>query len=198
MKQLMNIKNKIIVDGFWGLGKTSVIKKLEQEFDYLIINEPNHLRSNDLIKDIDINNWYIKEHKKNQDLFFSSDKNVVMERSIISSIAYLYAIEEMDTDEFTFAQKVFSQFNETYLNSKAIIVVLCAPQNQLSNIIHDIQDREIKSRSKMHNFSQRYEEFYCTILPFQYNIYPLYINIFNEADGRKSTSEIIDLILNKE
>lgn len=189
------MKNKIIIDGFWGTGKTSIMGFLKQKYNYTVINEPDHLKSNDLTESININNWYIKQHEKNQKIFFTlNNHDVVMERSIVSSMAYLYATEEnKDTKS---ALNVFARFQKWYLgnNNKVIFVFLYADKYKLENITNSIQNAEIKLKLKTSSFKENYEQFYRVILPSKYNIYPLFINIFNENGNRRSLDEIVDLV----
>ena len=187
------MKNKIIIDGFWGTGKTVAIKALEQKFNYMVINEPDHLKSSNLVKSVDINDWYTKQHEKNQNIFFTSgNNNTVMERSIISSIAYLHATKETVGTEI--ALKIFTEFKKKYLHNRVIFIFLYANKNELSSIANNIQNVDVGSKLKDDSFIAEYEKFYREILPSEHNIYPLFINIFNETGERKSTSEIINCI----
>lgn len=186
------MKNKIIIDGLWGTGKTSTMGIFKQKSNYIVVSEPDHLNSRDQVENVDINDWYIKQHEKNQKIFFTSDSNIIMERSIISSMAYFYATKE--TKNIKFALRVFAQFKKWYLNNKVIFVFLYADKDKIENIANKIQNTEIKSKLMNSNFNKNYEQFYRVILPFKYNVYPLFINIFNKIGKRRSTDEVVDLI----
>ena len=70
------------------------MQSFEQKFDYIAIGEPDHLKSGNSTGNID--NWYVEQHKMNLNLFCASNNKseIIMERSIISSMAYFYAIGE--------------------------------------------------------------------------------------------------------
>ncbi|MBI5139152.1 hypothetical protein HZA26_00875 [Candidatus Nomurabacteria bacterium] len=190
------MKSKIIIDGFWGMGKTSTIGALEQRFDYIVIGEPDHLKSNNPIEDADVNDWYIKQHEKKQNVFFSSENNVAMERSIVSSIAYLHTTK--DVRNIKFALKVFAEFRKRYLGDGVIFIFLYANKDKLGDIINNIKNIDVKSKFKNNSFIAEYERFYREILPSKYNVHPLFINIFNKAGKRRSVDEIINLIQKQE
>nr|MCU0680409.1 deoxynucleoside kinase [Planctomycetota bacterium] len=52
---------KIILEGFWGSGKTTLANILKREEKFLFIKEPNH--STEKKGSINIDNWYIKKHQ---------------------------------------------------------------------------------------------------------------------------------------
>ena len=88
----MKYKNiKIILDGFWGVGKTTYAKSLKNKGWYFVI-EPNHRRNNLFKKFKNINDFYILHHLINMKKMELSKKPCVLERSIVSSFAYNYAI----------------------------------------------------------------------------------------------------------
>lgn len=82
---------KIIIDGTWSIGKSTFCEKLRTK-GWSYIQEPQHDNS---IADLDERNMYYTIcHLKNLLKFCLIDEKVVMERSIFSSIAYLYAIND--------------------------------------------------------------------------------------------------------
>ena len=82
---------KYIIDGSWSIGKTTYCNELkEQGWSYL--PEPKH-------EDIGVQaeektTYYAMAHLKNLLLFSLETNNTVMERSIFSTIAFLYALDD--------------------------------------------------------------------------------------------------------
>lgn len=86
--------NKLfLVEGLWNTGKSSICCYLKEKHKFFYIQEPNHIKS-------DLNNanrrsitkWYLKEHIKNLQAginLLNVNYNVVIERSPISSIAFI-------------------------------------------------------------------------------------------------------------
>ena len=82
---------KIILDGFWGIGKTTHAKNLKAKgWDF--ITEPNH-RNSKLFKNLkNANDFYILHHLANMYKLEQSKNSCILERSIASAFAYNYAI----------------------------------------------------------------------------------------------------------
>lgn len=186
------MKNKIIIDGFWNTGKSSVIAALKQA-DTTIISEPNHLTAN--LAGDDIDQWYVDRHGKNHETLYklSEDSGVLMERSIISSMALLYATgKSLESTE-----KIFNRFKDWYANNDSLAVVLYVEDDKLGQVIGDIKDDKVKKLLDDKEFVRRYNYFFRVILPFKYDIPPLFINIFDEKSGARKDGEIIAANINK-
>lgn len=90
-KKLINLPNLIIVEGFWQIGKTRLVNYLARKFNYFVIPEPNHITHK--IKN-NISQWYRKAHLKRYKKAIrqlNQGKRIIMERSIISNIAFSYS-----------------------------------------------------------------------------------------------------------
>ncbi len=82
----------IIIEGFWRMGKTALIKELLKQEKFSLINEPYHLIETPNVNDP--HQWYFTKHIERQKLarqLMKSGKKVIMERSVLSSIAFDYA-----------------------------------------------------------------------------------------------------------
>lgn len=186
------MNNRIIIEGFWGMGKTAILNALERQFNYVTIIEPEHLRSDTPIESGSVNDWYVMQHDKNQQIFFAATSDrIAMERSIVSSMAYLYASGETVSEE---AERVFARFKAWYTDNGALLIFIFSDADSVSIHARDVSDPAIVSRLSTAGFSEKYEEFYREILPSEHGIHPLCINIFDEAGERRSVNEIIDII----
>jgi glycosyltransferase involved in cell wall biosynthesis len=86
-----NIAKIFIVEGFWGVGKTTFINNYFKNDEFVLVPEPNHLSGG--VKG-NISQWYLTQHRKRLNLakrFLSNGNSVVLERSTISNIAFYYA-----------------------------------------------------------------------------------------------------------
>ena len=85
----------IILEGLWSVGKTTFCLYLQKHHNFHFVQEPNHIKAKLKIKDRKvITNWYFKEHLKNLKKAFelaSENKNIAIERSPISSLAFAKA-----------------------------------------------------------------------------------------------------------
>lgn len=75
---------KIIIDGLWELGKTTLCDNLSKETNAQWIKEPN---VRECPPDRELLSWIEQEHLKNLDLF-SKAQTAIMERSIISHYCF--------------------------------------------------------------------------------------------------------------
>jgi len=176
------MKNKIIIEGFWNIGKSTLAQILSQEFGYSIIKEPDHLKNRVVQGDID--QWYIAEHLNNQKLFFKNEsQRLISERSILSSAAFLYAKENKNVSN------ILKDFILYYQKSRPLIVFLYAEKATIRELAKNIQNFDVEKLLQNELFIERYEAFFKNILPFVYGIIPIFIKI-DKAGKRKIPSEI--------
>ena len=86
--------NKLFfIEGLWGTGKTRICLYLKKEFRFYYIKELNHIKGGLSGKSRkNITHWYLKEHIKNLNKgldLLSAGRNVIIERSPISSVAFI-------------------------------------------------------------------------------------------------------------
>ncbi|MFA6130926.1 MAG: P-loop NTPase fold protein [Patescibacteria group bacterium] len=88
----------LIVEGVWGVGKSTLIKRLLSDHSTLkFLREPEYPEATLLLsKEKKIFDWYFEKHIQNIEkarLIQSKKKNsVVIERSVVSSLAYAEVI----------------------------------------------------------------------------------------------------------
>ena len=182
------MKNKIIIEGFWNIGKTSLIEKLAKNFEYKIIYEPDHLKQNITSK---IEKWYIEQHKKNFEKFFShSQKKTILERSILASAAFLYAGNKFSSIN----KKIISDFVNFYKLYKPFIIFLYAEDKKNKEISKSVKDKKTRDLLAKRNFRKRYDFFFRNILVFEFGITPLFINIRKDDYSKNIKNAKITII----
>ncbi|MEK7608038.1 MAG: NUDIX domain-containing protein [Patescibacteria group bacterium] len=181
------MNNKIIVEGLWNTGKSTVAECLKKSFGYAVVSEPDHLKAKEPI--IDIDGWYIDQHGKNHDLLYGmSDRTgAVMERSIISSMAFLYASNK----KVEMTLSVFERFRDWYAKNESLVVVLYPGTGGAMPVLSGVEDESVRAFLGNSEFTEKYDYFYRVVLPFEYNIAPLFIDIFDTSGARKTANDIV-------
>lgn len=165
------MNNKIIIDGFWRVGKTSVAKKLAQEFQYKIIKEPNHIDSN---ININIDEWYVAKHQDRlKKLFQDRGARMILERSPLASAAFLYATHQ----KLQVVDRIVQEFMLFYKRFRPLLVFMYADAQTIQNAAKVVDDPKLKLLLTKKFFVKSYDFFYRNLLPFQYGITPLCVNV---------------------
>lgn len=188
------IKNKIIVEGFWNMGKTSLIKEMSKEFGYKIIYEPNHLEKN---VTSDLKKWYIKEHQKKMEKFFSVTKQkVIIERSILSSAAFLYATDKFSSKD----KKILLDFVNSYNRFKPLVVFLYAGDSKIQIASKLVKDANVRKFLAKKNFRKKYDFFFRNVLPFEFGIAPIFINIEKDKNAKsiKNLKQCVEKVMKED
>lgn len=159
-KNLIKLPKFIIIEGFWQIGKGKLIDYLDNKFNYIVIAEPDHLIHN--IKG-NISEWYCKKHRerhKNAIKQFKNGKQIILERSIISSIAFDYAKDHKFSS-------VYQKDLEAIRKLKDFLVIfLYASKNFVRKRVLKVKDTSVKKQILNNdNFYQNYLDFYKNILP---------------------------------
>jgi len=96
MEIIMSTKSKkIILDGFWRVGKTTLCKRMELG-GWIYIKEPDHTKERWLNKNTtSVNVYYILAHSSNMIRFAMEKQATILERCIIASFAYNYAVGDI-------------------------------------------------------------------------------------------------------
>lgn len=171
-------KNNVIIEGIWGIGRTTVLKDFRERFEYTHISEPSHLTLN-TDQSVDLQQWYRKAHLQQEEYLFAKTPHII-ERSILSVFAFEYAQDGKLPSSYE-----IGRFREVLEKTKTLLVYLspdyasCSGKEQLSRVGESIQ--RILMDEKM---LKRYFEFYETILPWKYDIVPLIIPTSNEQGQR--------------
>ena len=192
MKKLFlkrKLPNLIIIEGFWNIGKSVLVKYVENLNRYKHIKEPNHLTES--IKK-NISNWYIAKHRENLNEALNclkKDEKIIMERSLISSISYQYATSGIITS------RNVADLNKLKLISKDIgIIFLYGDNSFIYERSKAIKDKETKELISSKYFFKRYVEFYRKKLPLYLD--NVKIIKINKGKSFKEQDKIIKLFYN--
>ena len=143
---------KIIVEGLWAIGKTSLCTLLKDSHNFTFINEPDHREQ--ILKIDDLDNWYYQEHVKSLRSAISLETSVVWERCFISTLAYEKAISVRESriqrsddehelfdqiDKVIFMEVDIDNYME-YLNSKRIPALEGMGGSKLRSFLKIYQD----------------------------------------------------------
>jgi 8-oxo-dGTP pyrophosphatase MutT (NUDIX family)/deoxyadenosine/deoxycytidine kinase len=187
-KKIINPKNSVVIEGLWTLGKTTIAQAYCNKYKYLFIPEPFHTRGENAENIVDINAWYLQEHKR-REVELQKEAPVLFERSILSTFAFHYALERpLPNDSYIASfQKI--------LQDRSILVVylkmneeLLLKKDTLVAYSKDIQHILLNEKAR-----NRYEEWYTKILPLEYEITPFILRGL-EGEKRRSLDEITNEI----
>lgn len=153
--------SKIIVfEGVWGVGKSTIISSLRNSYPVLFIPEPHHIQSG--VKS-NIAEWYRAEHIKRIELaktYCNYGEDVIMERSIIASVAFYYAQHCSIPDWFN------AYLNKISSLSNLHIIFLYSSKKIFLSKIAEIENKNIvKIVLSDKNFYDNYVYFYREVLP---------------------------------
>jgi len=149
----------IIVEGWWGAGKTKLAKHLAKKYSLLFIAEPRH---KNLTGEQRISNWYYHQHLKRQQSVRSLSlvQKIIMERSVIATAAYQYARQGKLSKQY---DKALRQFPE--LQSATILFLDYNMRSQKAVTEGIVSDAAKFIQPQAQDFLRRYREFYHIILP---------------------------------
>ncbi len=149
----------ILIEGFWNIGKTTLINHVRKMNKLIYISEPNHLRGN-IRKSI--HGWYEKEHKRRFEVAakdIKENKKVIMERSLISNISYQYATDGK------FLSQYMSEIKKIEAMGSISVTFLYGSKSFILKQSRKIKDTRTRSFIFKKKFYNRYLEFYRKIFP---------------------------------
>jgi len=158
-------KNKIpilIIEGLWGAGKSSLISWIRKEWKVLFIAEPNFQESK--IKR-QISSWYREQHLqriKSARKLIKMGETIILERSILSSLAFFYAQKGKLPNWTNSIRKQLSAMEQMS------VLFIYDEQKIFLNKTLQIKDRTVKKAivsNKM--FYKNYINFFTKIAPSQ-------------------------------
>lgn len=184
------MNTKIILEGAWNIGKTSVKEMLCEQHGFEGISEPLHRAAG--VADVDADAWYIAAHEANMKTLYEAkpEQGVVLERSVISSMAYLYASGK----DYGAALKVYEQLMKWYSQNDSMVVVLYGDPARVAALQSGVDAGGAQGKADNTQFLKKLDEFYRMVLPFHHDITPLLVDVFTSEGGRKKSEEIIATI----
>lgn len=146
---------KIILEGFWGVGKSTFINNLKDDFEKIL--EPYHQNELDLESEESIDTWYINKNLERFEKFTQSNINVILERSVLSSIAYQYA----QGKDISIYKDNLKQIQKLREHSEFLIVLFYTDYELLPKNIKNTYSKD---------FFLLYHKFYREILPLEFGL----------------------------
>jgi bis(5'-nucleosidyl)-tetraphosphatase len=150
----------IVIEGFWGAGKSTLITSIRRKFPVLFIPEPNFLSAG--IKS-NISQWYKLQHKKRMDLaktYIEYGEDTILERSILSSAAFYYAQHGSVPKWFNHVKSQLRTMSNLH-----ILFLYKDKKGFLKNAL-DIKDKDVKlAISKHKEFYNNYLDFFTKVAP---------------------------------
>ncbi|HUX36222.1 MAG TPA: NUDIX domain-containing protein [Candidatus Paceibacterota bacterium] len=181
-----NPVNPIILEGLWGLGKTSLAQAYCGKYGYEFMPEPFHTRDSKAGEIKDLDGWYLEQHKDRQQFFKQS---TLVERSVLSSFAFRYALEQALPDA-----SYLESLKKDMEKAGALLVYLkenvpfATGHNGAGEYSAEIEKILLNEKAQ-----KRYDEWYTDILPRCYGILPFILKV--SADGsRKPVESLADEI----
>ncbi len=181
----------LIVEGFWGVGKTTLVNAIRNlsPWPALFIKEPQHLKGK--LKS-DIEAWYRKQHDRNWKYAVEQIKSkgpVILERSILSSIAFYYAVHGRLPHWAYLAIRrmkfVHTDFKVLFLYGTTAFLKMC---------METVSDRTvIDAACRQSNFISNYIHFYKYVLPDRFAISPFLVRVDQNGSFRKKHEIRFDL-----
>ena len=149
----------VVIEGFWGVGKSTLITNIRQSYPVLFIPEPNYISAG--IK-TGISEWYQGQHNKRMKLakkYIKFGENVILERSILSSAAFYYARHGFIPKWFDSSKLELSSLNNIH------IFFLYNDKNSFLKNYSEIKDKGVKSAMAKESFYDNYFNFLAKIVP---------------------------------
>lgn len=190
-KNSVRFPKLIIVEGFWKIGKTKIINYLAQRFGYIVIPELNHLKNN---ISQDISQWYHQKHLERYDQMekkLKQKEKIIVERSVISNIAFSYAKTHKLSENF----KV--DLEKIKKRGDLLIIFLYGNKNFIKERVIKLKDYSVKKQILENpNFYKNYVYFYKNLLPSRIDNKIIFIKVDNKNAFNKF-SDIIKRIETK-
>jgi thymidylate kinase len=186
-------KGKIIIfEGVWGVDKTTLCLYLKKHYNFLFIPEPNHIKAGLKTKDRKIiTNWYLQEHFRNLKKAFKlakEKKNVVVERSPISSLAFAEAFfnESLFSNDIS---KKMENLSKKYKIRPYFVLLEHPDLHSLSR--HLSKDRQMVIYSNL-NFLKKFQKY---LLLFS-NLFERkgYFNVIRLKSGKNIVKKFVKII----
>lgn len=167
IKKIPSSHRIIILEGFWGAGKSTIAYSLRDEINGIIIPEP--ACSDRKIHNSDISAWYVarygREWKKVLHILKRGQQSVICERSILSSAAFEYA------SKGCLSETMKKRVRQISSCRSAIIIYLKSTRMLISRGIACLRDVSVlRQLHKKANFVSEYHKFFYKILPHDFNM----------------------------
>lgn len=167
IKKILLRRRFLILEGFWGAGKSTVAHYLSDQIGVINISEPQHAEKK--MSNSEISAWYITRHerrwKKALFLMKSKRRPVICERSILSSAAFEYA------SKGHLSEVMKKRIQQIFSCRSAVVIYLKPTRALIAKGIMCLQDASVLHQlRKRPNFISKYHKFFYKILPRDFNM----------------------------
>ena len=184
----------IAIEGFWRVGKTTLCKIISKKIKKAkYIQEPDHLKVKKRPKNVEY--WYLKKWKEKMELakkYKEKGYVVIMERSVISTVAFNNALHKKTTEPM---KKLIEYHKQNIPDS---IIILKVPKSFVKKLINNKIDKKILKTRALYiqkDFLDKYiTYFYKSIINFRIPCFS--VNVANNHDFYP-LQNIIKIVLKK-
>lgn len=181
----------IVIEGFWGVGKSTIITNIRKSYPVLFIPEPNYINAGITSN---ISGWYRNQHNERMELakkYINYGESVILERSILSSVAFYYAEHGIVPEWFSpIGSKLKSLPNLHFF-------FLHNDRRSFLKSVPEIKDKSVRTAVlKNKAFYDNYLTFFTKVAPELIGAKITSIEISNDLyqplDGEKYVKKILD------
>lgn len=172
IKKIASHHKIVVLEGFWGAGKSTVAHYLRNATGGIIVPEPSVPRRRNM-RSAAIAAWFVAAHERGRQkighIVKRNRRLVIGERSILSSAAFEYASKG-------YVSEIMRRRIRNFFSRQSIAVVYLKPTSALvARGIARLHDASVlRQLRRTPNFIAAYHEFFCTVLPHDFKVQNLY------------------------
>lgn len=181
----------LVIEGFWGVGKSTMITSIRKSYPVLFIPEPNYINAGITSN---TSEWYREQHKERMELakkYVNYGESVILERSILSSAAFYYA-------EYGIVPEWFSSIGSKLKSSPNLyFFFLYNNRSSFLKSVSEIKDNSVRAAvAKNKLFYDNYLNFFTKVAPELIGAKIASIKIpkdlYQPLDGNKYVKKILN------
>lgn len=167
IKKILSRHRFLILEGFWGAGKSTIAHYLRDQIGVINFPEPQHAENK--MSDSEISTWYKAQHesrwKKALSLLRRKRRPVICERSILSSAAFEYAAKGH------LSEIMKKRIQQIFSCRSAVVIYLKPTRALIAKGITRLHDLSVLHQlRKKPDFISKYHKFFYKILPRDFNM----------------------------
>jgi len=158
-----------IIEGNWQTGKTSLLHYLGRH-NYGVINEP--MRTPDIEKKYDLDNWYAIMHQRNLEIAVSRRTPQAVERSLASNLAFMKVLDRSDVVTEAKIARIVRDSKRSGLLERVGSVALLKVDDAayMEHRVPNITDPTIAPF--LHEMSQQFLEYQAVLQNYLFVLFP--------------------------
>jgi hypothetical protein len=180
-----HIKNKIIVEGLWDVGKTTLCEYLNYTYNYEFVKEPDHLKQR-IDGGQNLDDWYIQAHIDSVSKANKTFQYFCMERSLASTLAFIEARDGQIPSSILKSNSIKEA--AIYYQKTSLCVYLQASPENYRSIRQIRKDGRIESFLS-NDFTLKYIQSFEKWLQYFFDTKLITLPLFKENGSRESEIE---------